>query len=251
MNEFETVQHLMMIHHISYDDLANRIGQPNGGNLHNALNKNKNIYVSSLRKIINAMDYEIVIRPKNGKGSEYVIDNDNTPSPLRFHDMSLNLESFFSNTKNETSKKAVLTVGERNVKSEALKSKISELSFKECNNELKKIWSIDDSALKGTSSYNQYQTEFNKYQKEFSKLYNTTLPVMEVKYKTAKLSIKKKEEVLNAIPFLTKAHGNIITKDDCIANDVKKGSWEERALEQKKKQSNLLLNLVSEIQLDD
>ena len=40
-------------------------------------------------------------------------------------------------------------------------------------------------------------------------------------------------------------------QDDCITNDVQKGSWEERALEQKKKQSNLLLDLVSEIQFDD
>lgn len=92
MNEFETTIHIMMLNHISYDDLAKRMGKTNSGNLYNVLNKNKNIYVSSLMKILDNLGYDIVIRKKGKNDGGYVIDNDNTPSPLRFHDMSLNFD---------------------------------------------------------------------------------------------------------------------------------------------------------------
>ena len=89
MNEFETTLHIMMENRISYDDLAKRMGQRNGGNLYNTLNKNKNIYVSSLMKILDNLDYEIVVRKKGKTEGGYIFDNGNDPSPLRFQDMSI------------------------------------------------------------------------------------------------------------------------------------------------------------------
>ena len=159
MNEFETTLHLMMLNHISYDHLSERLGQQNAGNLYNALNKNKNIYVSSLRRILDALGYELVVRKKGKDTGGYVIDNDNTPSPLRFHDMSLNLDAIFGDTKKIPTRKPSLTVGERNLKSEALKKKVNEISFFECDNELRDIWSIESPTPDGKQPHNEYEQE--------------------------------------------------------------------------------------------
>lgn len=92
MNEFETTMHIMMLNHITYDDLAKQMGQNNSGNLYNMLNKNKNIYVSSLMKILDNLGYDIVIRKKGKTDGGYIIDDSSIPSSLRFHDMSLNFD---------------------------------------------------------------------------------------------------------------------------------------------------------------
>lgn len=92
MNEFEITQHIMMLHHVNYDDLAKRLGHANAGNIYNQLNKNKNIYVSSLRKILDELGYEMVVRRKSNHEEQYVVSDDNLPSPLRFHDMNLNFD---------------------------------------------------------------------------------------------------------------------------------------------------------------
>lgn len=152
MNEFEIVNHLMMSNHISYDDLSKKLGQSNSGNLYNTLNKNKNIYVGSLRKILDALGYEVVIREKGNVNGEYIIDDDNIPSPLRFHDMSLNLDSIFGDAPSLPEKIQGLTVGERNLRSEELKQRISELTFSECDRELRQIWGMRDPTPEGKKS---------------------------------------------------------------------------------------------------
>lgn len=102
MNEFEIITHLMMTNNISYNDLSKRLGQQNPGNIYNTVNKNKNIYFSTFRKIMDELGYEIIVRKKTDKGSEYVVNDNIVPSHLRFHDMDLNLEAIFGgNTSNE------------------------------------------------------------------------------------------------------------------------------------------------------
>lgn len=96
MNAFETTLHIMMLKHITYEDLAKQMGHANGGNLYNTLNKNKNIYVSSLLKILDKLGYDLVIREKGKTDEGFVIDDSYTPSPLRFHDMSLNFDKILS-----------------------------------------------------------------------------------------------------------------------------------------------------------
>lgn len=248
MNEFETALHIMMINHVSYDDLANRIGQPNGGNLYNALNKNKNIHVKSLLKIMDAMGYEIVVRPKNGKGSEYVIDNDNTPSPLRFHDMSLNLESILSGTPIPPRKKPALTIGERNTRSESLKKRIGEISFAECDNELREIWSMKDPLPDGKLPYNEYEREYERYKKELSKLYSERINPT-----PKKQSVRNKNKIDDVPPVIvsTGAHGKIITEDVFAEKDMSTESVMDRAKAKQKSKSNILSALVADLQMDD
>lgn len=255
MNEFETVNHLMIMNHISYDDLSKRLGQSNSGNLYNSLNKNKNIYVSSLRKILDVLGYEVVIREKGKTDGGYVIDDDTTPSPLRFHDMSLNLDSIFGDSPSLPKKKPGLTVGERNLRSEELKQRIGDLTFSECDKELRKIWGIRD-----TTSVNQYENEFMKYQNEFAKLYDTTPPVVKssvVLQKKDKATTKKAKKKVKIpavyIPQNTEhAHGKVIIQDkDFKVKDMSEKSWQERAKEQKAKQSNLLAELVAGFQMED
>ena len=88
MNEFETTIHIMRLNHITYDELAKRTGQ-SGGNVYNALNKSKNIYVSSLLKMLDCMGYDIVVRQKGKTDGGYIIDNSYTPSPLRVPDIDM------------------------------------------------------------------------------------------------------------------------------------------------------------------
>lgn len=105
MNEFEIITHLMMTNNISYTDLSKGLGQQNPGNIYNTINKNKNIYFSTFRKIMDKLGYEIVVRKKKktDKDSEYIVNDTFTPSHLRFHDMDLSLEAIFGgNTSNET-----------------------------------------------------------------------------------------------------------------------------------------------------
>lgn len=244
MNEFETALHIMMINHVSYDDLANRIGQPNGGNLYNALNKNKNIHVKSLVKIMDAMGYEVVVRPKSGNGSEYVIDNDNTPSPLRFHDMSLNLESILWGAPTPPKKKPALTVGERNIRSEGLKKRVGEISFTECDNKLREIWSMKDPLPDGKLPYNEYEQEYERYKKELSKLYSEKINPTPKKH-------KNNIDDVPPVIISTGAHGKVITEDVFSERDMSAESVMDRAKAEQKAKSNILSALVADLQMDD
>lgn len=170
MNEFETTIHLMMLNHVSYEDLANKMGQPNGGNLYKALNKNKNIYVSSLRKILDALGYELIIREKNGGNKEYVIAEDSVQSPLRFRGMNLNLEAVLNGTPRHFHKSGSLTLGERRIQSEKLRKTAREFGFYECDKQLREIWDIKSVSSNGTQPYCEYMPEYEEYKKEFAKL---------------------------------------------------------------------------------
>lgn len=165
MNEFETTLHIMMLNHVSYDDLAKQMGQSNGGNLYNTLNKNKNIYVSSLLKILDSLGYELVVRKQGKTEGGYVIDNDNTPSPLRFHDMSMNFGV------DPTKKRLNLSRSERLELTEKLRHKMTELTLSECENELYEIWCTTNPVRKKIRAMSEYEEEYFKYLKEFRELY--------------------------------------------------------------------------------
>ena len=164
MNEFETTLHIMMLNHVSYDDLAKQMGQKNGGNLYNALNKNKNIYVSSLLKILDNLGYEMVIREKGKTNGGYVIDNDNTLSPLRFHDMSMEFGV------DQSKQRLNLSRSERIKLTEEL-HKVTELTLQECENKLYEIWRTVDPVRRKVHAISEYEGEYLKYKKEFRELY--------------------------------------------------------------------------------
>lgn len=92
MNEFEVVKHIMMMNHIGYDDLSKRLGYKSRSSSHTTLN-GKHIYVDTWRKYLEELGYEIVVRNKLNTEEQYVVKDDNLPSPLRFSDMDLNLEA--------------------------------------------------------------------------------------------------------------------------------------------------------------
>lgn len=247
MNEFETVKHIMMINHVSYDDLSARLGYKSKSTSYITLD-HKHIYVDTWRRFLEELGYEIVVRPKNGKGSEYVIDNDNTPSPLRFHDMNLNLESILSGTPTLPKKKPALTIGERNLRSEELKKRIGEISFAECDDELREIWSMKDPLPNGKLPYNEHEQEYERYKKELAKLYNEKITP------TPKKRSAKYHNIVDDVPpviISTGAHGKIITEDTFVENDISASSVMDRAKAKQKAQSNILAALVADFQMDD
>ena len=167
MNEFETTWHIMKVNGLSYDELAEKLGQSNPGNLYNALNKNKNIMVSTLRKILDALGYELVIREKGKDRGGYVIDDSDTPSPLRFHGMSMDFGV-------DVAKKIInLPRPERLRLTEELKGKIGVISLAECENRLFDIWCTVNPVHKNIRKINQYDTEYEKYRREFRILYES------------------------------------------------------------------------------
>lgn len=50
------------------------------------------IYVDTWRKFLKELGYEIVVR-KKGESRGFVVTDDDFPSPLRFRNMNLDLES--------------------------------------------------------------------------------------------------------------------------------------------------------------
>lgn len=99
-----------------------------------------------------------------------------------------------------------------------------------------------------------------KYQNEFAKLYDTTPPVVKLPFvsqkkdkPTTKKAKKKVKITAVCVPQNTEhAHGNVITQDEQFeVKDMSEKSWQERAKEQKSKQSNLLTGLVAEFQMED
>ena len=175
MDEFEIVKHIMMLDHVSYDDLSKRLGYKSKANSYQILNK-KNIYVSTLRKFLDALGYDIIICKKDKTGEGFVVTDDDLPSPLRFRDMGLNLESIFDSSTVETPKPG-LTAEERISRTKALKKNISILTSEECDCELRKIWGIKDPAPKGKQPQNEFQMEYEKYRKEIFDLYEAVASV--------------------------------------------------------------------------
>jgi hypothetical protein len=92
VNEFETIKHIMMKDNVTYETLSKNLGYKSKSSSYITLN-NKHIYVDTWRKYLDELGFEIVVRRKSNHNEEYVVSDDNLPSPLRFHDMDLNLES--------------------------------------------------------------------------------------------------------------------------------------------------------------
>jgi hypothetical protein len=256
VNEFEIVKHIMMLDHISYDDLSERLGYKSKSSSYIILD-HKHIYVDTWRKFLDELGYEIVVRKKGKNTGGYVIDNDNTPSPLRFHDMSLNLDAIFGDTKKIPACKQSLSVGERNLKSEALKKKVNSISFFECENELRDIWSIESPTPDGKQSHNEYEQEYERYREELCRLYNQSPPPVETKIKPSstpkrKRSTKKKEPLpMPPIIESTGAHGKVITEVSVSEKDMSYSAVRERAEKKQHEQRSLLLNLTADFKMDD
>lgn len=261
MNAFEIVKHIMMLYHVSYDDFSERLGYKSKATSYNRLN-GKHIYVDTLKKFLDELGYEIVIRKKEDSNSEYVINDDQTPSPIRFHDMSLNLESIFGDAPAIPKKSPALTIGERNIRSEELKKRIDELSFFECDKELRKIWGMRDPSPDGRQPHNQYATEYEKYSKEFSRLYNAELPIANVapivenKVTAKQKSTTKKKTVkisLPPVPIIVSegAHGKIITEDTVAEKDMSVQAIEQRQKIAEQNRRNILAELTSGFVMED
>lgn len=100
MNEFEIVKHIMMSNHVTYDDLSERLGYKSKSTSYNTLS-NKHIYVDTWQKYLEELGYEVVVRRKSHTGEEFIVNDDNLPSPLRFHDMSLNFDKILGDKKED------------------------------------------------------------------------------------------------------------------------------------------------------
>lgn len=100
MNEFEVIKHLMMRNHITYEDLSKRLGYKSKSTAYTILG-HKHIYVDTWRKFLDIFGYEIVIRKKISPKTEIVVTADGLPSPLRFHDMSLNFDKILGDKQSE------------------------------------------------------------------------------------------------------------------------------------------------------
>lgn len=170
MNEFETTLHIMMLNHVSYDDLAKQMGQNNSGNLYRTLNKNKNIYVSSLLNILDNLGYELVVREKGKTDGGYVLDNDDVLSPLRFHNMGM----IFGG--GQVAERLNLSRSERIKLTRELKQQIGELTLSECEDRLRDIWSTTNPVHKKIKTISEYEGEYLKYLKEFRDLYREVIP---------------------------------------------------------------------------
>lgn len=170
MNEFETTLHIMMLNHVSYDDLAKQMGQNNSGNLYRTLNKNKNIYVSSLLNILDNLGYELVVREKGKTDGGYVLDSGDVLSPLRLHDMGM----IFGGS--QVAERLNLSRSERIKLTRELKQQIGELTLSECEDRLRDIWSTTDPVRKKIKTISEYEGEYLKYLKEFRDLYREVIP---------------------------------------------------------------------------
>lgn len=170
MNEFETTLHIMMLNHVSYDDLAKQMGQNNSGNLYRTLNKNKNIYVSSLLNILDNLGYELVVREKGKNDGGYILDSSDVLSPLRFHDMGM----IFGG--NQVVERLNLSRSERIKLTKELKQQIGKLTLPEIEDKLCDIWSTTNSGRKKIKTISEYEGEYLKYLKEFRDLYREVIP---------------------------------------------------------------------------
>lgn len=245
MNEFEIVKHIMMVDHVSYDELSARLGYKSKSSSYITLS-NKHIYVDTLRKFLEELGYDLIIRKKGKTDGGYVIDDDNAPSPLRFHDMSMNFGI-------EPEKRRLnLSRSERIKQTEELKKRVHELTPFECEEELREIWSTINPVRRKMSAVNEYEGEYINYRKEFRNLYNEELPVyIPPKQPKRKRKIKLTETQVSVEPVTKGAKGKIITEDKFVEKDMSVGSVMDRAKAKQKTQSNMLAALVADFQMDD
>lgn len=232
MNEFEIVKHIMMLDHVSYDDLSARLGYKSKSSSYITLN-NKHIYVDTLRKFLSELGYDLVVRKKGKTEGGYVIDNDNTPSHLRFHDMSM---EFCVDPKK---KRFNLSRSERLKQTEELKRHISEITPFECEKRLREIWSTVNPVRKKDSKISEYEGEYLKYRKEFQELYGERLPVEE-----------KKSVPLVDCPAKC-GKGKIITEDSADVKDMSTEAVLKRQDEVVKNRRDYLMSLTADFIMED
>ena len=92
MNECEIVKHIMMLNDITYDDLSVRLGYKSKSSAYKTLN-GLHMYVDTFGRYLKELGYELVVRKSDSDNKEeYVVTDDIYPSPLRFHDMELELD---------------------------------------------------------------------------------------------------------------------------------------------------------------
>lgn len=166
MNEFEIVKHIMMLDHVTYDDLSARLGYKSKSSSYITLN-NKHIYVDTLRKFLSELGYELVVRKKGKTDGGYIIDDSDIPSPLRFHDMSMQFGT------EPVRKNSYLSRAERLRLSEELKHRTEELTLMECENKLFDIWSTLKLGRnrKKEKEISEYECEYLRYKKEIEEIY--------------------------------------------------------------------------------
>lgn len=166
MNEFEIVKHIMMLDHITYDDLSTRLGYKSKSSSYITLN-NKHIYVDTLRKFLSELGYELVVRKKGKTDGGYIIDDSDTPSPLRFHGMSMQFGT------EPVRKSPYRSRAERLRLSEELKHQTRELTLTECENKLFDIWSTLKLGRnrKKEREISEYECEYLRYKKEIEEIY--------------------------------------------------------------------------------
>lgn len=260
MNEFETTLHIMMLNHISYDELAKRLGHSNPGNLYNSLNKNKNIYVGSLRKILDALGYEIVFREKGNANGGYVVSDDEESSPMRFHGMNLNIDAILGDVPLEPKKPPVMNKGQATLAMQALRQRTNELTFSECDKELRRIWNIKDQIEGKRKPVNEMMDEYLRYRKEFEEIYGNesysySPVVLPNPNPRKKRKGKSKSQAVSApvIPSVPGGgHGNVITEDsEFEVLDMSEAARKERAWLEKKGQSDVLSSLVAGFNMED
>lgn len=96
MNALETVRHIMLLNNVSFEDLAEQTGYKTSAGVRNRLN-GKDIMFGTWQKLLDGLGFEVVVR----KGDEeFVVSNDDTPSPLRF-DMPLNFDKILGGKEND------------------------------------------------------------------------------------------------------------------------------------------------------
>lgn len=246
MNEFETTLHLMMINNVSYNDLAEKMGHTNGGNLYNTLNRNKHIHVDTLRKILNTMGYDLVVRKQGNTEGGYVIDDDNTPSSLRFHDMSM---EFGVDSKK---KRLNLSRSERIRQTEDLKKKVHELTPFECEEKLREIWSTVNPVRKKNSTISEYEGEYLQYREEFRTIYGEELPVYTTPAEPQKKKVTSQTKRFPLVDSSTKNEkGKLITKDTTDMKDMSERAIFERQKESIKNRRDYLMSLTADFTMED
>lgn len=75
MNAIKLAKQLISNTKMTYQDLAHFTDLGTASNLHQMLSR-KDLKVSTFVKILEAMDYQLVVQDINGFGEDYVIDNE-------------------------------------------------------------------------------------------------------------------------------------------------------------------------------
>ena len=80
MTAREVIKVLIKRKKISQDELARLCGMKGQTNVASALNRSSNMRIDTLEQLANALGYEVVLRPKESDGEEFVVHGAPTPS---------------------------------------------------------------------------------------------------------------------------------------------------------------------------